>query len=149
MGVVVNRTMVTPKKSKQVPIILMNTNSYNIWIRQPLLAANVVEADHCPWGHTTIMTQDSEEIKISHHQIPTAEVQEEILSSTIQQQNLNLEDQTPTQSEENESKNHNEKPKFGPPPDFDSSSYNFKEELDRLLFAVNMGNVEMSFKQQK
>ena len=65
LGVMVNRTMVTPKKSKQVPIILMSTNSYNIWIRQPLLAANVVEADHCPWDHTTIMTQDSEEIKIS------------------------------------------------------------------------------------
>ena len=60
MGVMVNRTMITPKKSKQVPIILMNTNSYNIWIRQPLLAANVVEADHCPWDHTTIMTQDGE-----------------------------------------------------------------------------------------
>ena len=56
MGVMVNRTMITPKKSKQVPIILMNTNSYNIWIRQPLLAANVVEADHCPWDHTTILT---------------------------------------------------------------------------------------------
>ena len=115
MGVMVNRTMVTPKKSKQVPIILMNTNSYNIWIRQPLLAANVVEVDHCPWDHTTIMTQDSEEIKISYHQIPTAEVQEEILSSTIQQQDSNLKDQTQTQSEENESKTPKEKPKFGPP----------------------------------
>ena len=56
LGVMVNRTMVIPKKSKQVLIILMNTNSYNIWIRQPLLAANVVEADHCPWDHTTIIT---------------------------------------------------------------------------------------------
>ena len=56
MGVMVLLTMITPKKSKQVPIILMNTNSYNIWIRQPLLAANVVEVDHCPWDHTTIMT---------------------------------------------------------------------------------------------
>ena len=76
MGVIVNRTMITPKKSKQVPIILMNTNSYNVWIRQPLLAANIVEADHCPWDHTTIMTRAGEEIKISYHQIPTAEVQE-------------------------------------------------------------------------
>ena len=100
LGVMVNRTMVTAKKSKQVPIILMNTNSYNIWIRQPLLAANVVEAEHCPWDHTTIMTQNGEEIKISYHQIPTAEVQEEILSSTIQQQDLNLKDQTQTQSGE-------------------------------------------------
>ena len=149
LGVMVNRTIITPRKSKQVPIILMNTNSYNIWIRQPLLAANVVEAEHCPWDHTTIMTQDGEEIKISCHQIPTAEVQEEILSSTIQQQDINLKDQTQTQSEENVSKTHKEKPKFGPPPDFDSSSYNFKEELSRLPFPVNMGDVEMSFEQQK
>ena len=70
LGVVLNRTIVTLKKSKQVPIILMNTNSYNIWIRQPLLATNVVEAEHCPWDHTTNMTQDGEEIKISCHQIP-------------------------------------------------------------------------------
>ena len=149
LGVVVNRIIITPRKSKQVPIILMNTNSYNIWIRQPLLAANVVEAEHYPWDHMTIMTRDGEEIKISCHQIPTADVQEEILSSTIQQQDINLKDQTQTQSEENESKTHKEKPKFGPPLDFDSSSYNFKEELSRLPFPVNMGNVEMSFEQQK
>ena len=102
LEVMVNRTMITPKKSKQVLIILMNSNSYNIWIRQPLLAANVVEVDHCPWDHCTIMTEDGEEIKISYHQIPTAEVQDEILSPTIQQQDSNLKDETQTQSEENE-----------------------------------------------
>ena len=144
LGVVVNRTIVTPKKSKQVPIILMNTNSYNIWIRQPLLAANVVEVEHCPWDHTTNMTRDGEEIKISCHQIPTVNVQEE-----IQQQDGNLKDQTQTKPQESESKTQKEKPKFGPPLDFDSSSYNFKEELSRLSFPVNMGDVEMSFKQQK
>ena len=32
MGVVVNRTMVTSNKSKHVPVLLMNTNSHNIWI---------------------------------------------------------------------------------------------------------------------
>ena len=32
MGVVVNRTMVTPNKSKHIPVLLMNTNSYNVWI---------------------------------------------------------------------------------------------------------------------
>ena len=32
MGVVVNRTMVTPNKSKHILVLLMNTNSYNIWI---------------------------------------------------------------------------------------------------------------------
>ena len=94
LGVVVNRTIVTPKKSKQVLIVLMNTNSYNIWIRQPLLAANVVEAEHCPWDHATNMTQDGEEIKISCHQIPMVDVLEE-----IQQQDEKLKDQTQTQSQ--------------------------------------------------
>ena len=55
-----------------------------------------------------------------------AEVQEE-----IQQQDENLRDQTQTQSQKSESKTHKKKPKFGPPLDFDSSSYNFKEENGR------------------
>ena len=38
MGVVVNQAMVTPRCSKKVPVVLANTNSYNVWIRQPLLA---------------------------------------------------------------------------------------------------------------
>ena len=33
MGVIVNRAMVTPKRSKKVLVILANTNSYNVWIR--------------------------------------------------------------------------------------------------------------------
>ena len=60
-----------------------------------------------------------------------------------------MKDQTQTRPEESESKTHKVKPKFGPTPDFDSSSYNFKEDLSRLPFPVNMGDVEMSFEQQK
>ena len=48
MGVMVNRTMVTPKCSKKVPVVLANTNSYNVWIRQPLLAADIVEVESYP-----------------------------------------------------------------------------------------------------
>ena len=32
MGIVVNRNMVNPNKSKQVPVALENTNCYNVWI---------------------------------------------------------------------------------------------------------------------
>ena len=138
--------MNTPKKSKQLLIILVNTNSYNIWITQPLLAADIVEADHCPWDYTTIMSQDGEEIKIGYHQIPSAVIQEEILSSTIQQEDPFLENQT--HSEESESKP-KENPKFGPPLNFDSPTFNFKEELEKLPFVVNIGDIEMSFKQEK
>ena len=65
MGVIVNRAMVTPKHSKKVPVVLANTNSYNIWIRQPLLAADVVEVESCPWDYQTILSHDDKEIKAS------------------------------------------------------------------------------------
>ena len=48
-GVVVNRTMFTPNKNKRVPVSLVNTNTYNVWICQTLLAADIVEAEDCPW----------------------------------------------------------------------------------------------------
>ena len=62
MGVMVNRAMVTLKKSKKVPVILANTNSYNIWIRQPLLAANIVEVESCPWDYQTILSHDGKNV---------------------------------------------------------------------------------------
>ena len=40
-GVSMNHTYVNPTKAKQVSIILLNTNLYNVWIRQPLYAATI------------------------------------------------------------------------------------------------------------
>ena len=37
----VNHTYVNPTKAKQVSVILLNTNLYNVWIRQPLYAATI------------------------------------------------------------------------------------------------------------
>ena len=58
MGVVVNRTIVTPNKSKHVLVLFMNTNSYNVWIQQPLLAADVVEVEHCLWDYQSFLSHD-------------------------------------------------------------------------------------------
>ena len=40
-GVSMNHTYINPTKAKQVSVILLNTNSYNVWIRQPLNAATI------------------------------------------------------------------------------------------------------------
>ena len=45
-----NSCDVKPTKSN-VPVILINTNSYNVWIRQPLLAAKLYDVELCPWDH--------------------------------------------------------------------------------------------------
>ena len=94
MGVVVNRTIVTPNRSKHVPILLMNTNSYNIWIQQPLLAADVVKAKHCLWDYQSFLSHEGNEVKVTFHPVPTPEVQEEILSSAVN--NTNMSSQSPS-----------------------------------------------------
>ena len=42
-----------------------------------------------------------------------------------------------------------ERPKFGPRPNFNNPEFDFKQELSRLPFPVNMGEVNMSELQQK
>ena len=83
MGVMVNRTMVTPKHSKKVPVVLANTNSYNVWIRQPLLAADIVEVESCPWDYQTILSHNGKDIKASFCPIPPPKVQEDVFTSNV------------------------------------------------------------------
>ena len=40
-GVSGNHTYVNPTKAKQVLVIQLNTNSYNVWIRQPLYVTTI------------------------------------------------------------------------------------------------------------
>ena len=124
MGIVVSRTMVTPVKSKQVPVALLNTNSYNVWIWQPLLTADIVEVEDCPWDYQLVMSHDGNQIKVSFCPVPSLEVQEEILSASISN--------TTETSDSNKSftKESGERSKFGPEPQFNSPDFNFKKELD-------------------
>ena len=142
MGVMVNRAMITSKKSKWVPIILTNTNSYHIWIQQPLLAANVVEVESCPWDYQTILSHDGKDVKVSFCPIPPSEVQEDIFTA-----NTSV---TTTDNQEmvKPVKDPGAKPKFGSQPRFGSPDFDFQKELDRLPFPLNLGKVEMSKEQQ-
>ena len=106
VGIMVNRAMVTPKQSKKVPIILVNTNSYNIWIRQPLLATNVVEVESCPWDYQTVLFHDGKDVNISFCPVPTLEVQEEIFLASL--------NQTGDSTLASPIKEWSETPKFGP-----------------------------------
>ena len=82
-GVVVNRTMITPNKNKRVSIALVNTNTYNVWIRQQLLAADIVDAEDCPWDYQLVMFHDGSNIKVTFCPVPTPEVQAEILATSV------------------------------------------------------------------
>ena len=75
--------MIIPHKNKQVPIALMNTNTYNVWICQPLLAADIVEAKDCPWDYQPSMSHDGNKINISFCPVPSTEVQAEIVAVSV------------------------------------------------------------------
>ena len=79
----VNHTTVTPSKTNRVPITLVNTNSYNVWIKQQLLAADIVEVDHCPWDYHSAMSHDGGEVQVSFRPVPTLDVQPDVLSVGI------------------------------------------------------------------
>ena len=56
----VNHTYVNPTKAKQVSVILLNTNSYNVWIRQPLYAATIWDVKLKDWDYEPIITKSDE-----------------------------------------------------------------------------------------
>ena len=107
LGVVVNRTAVTPSKSNKVPVTLVNTNSYNVWIKQQLLAADIVEVDHCPWDYHSIMSRDADNVQVLFQPVPTPDVQADIFSVNTIQTEEKAGDRNSTEGIEQE-----ERPKF-------------------------------------
>ena len=83
LGLVINCTLVKPSKSRLIPMILINTNSYNVWIRQPLLAAELYDVDYYPWEYETTVNheEDSDTIKFGFQPVPTAELQADIMAT--------------------------------------------------------------------
>ena len=61
----------------------MSTNSCNILIRQPLLAADIVEAELCLWDYQSFLYIEGDQVKFTFHPIPTTDVKEEILTSSV------------------------------------------------------------------
>ena len=63
-----------------MPVTLVNTNSYNVWIKQQLLVADIVEVDHCPWDYHSTMSCDGSDVQVLFQPVPTPDVQANIFS---------------------------------------------------------------------
>ena len=83
------------------------------------------------------MSHDGNEVTVSFHPVPSPEVQEEILTSAVNNSQTS-----------DKSKGTSERLKFGPQPDFNNPNFDFAKELEWLLFPVNLGEVEMTRAQQ-
>ena len=61
-------------KAGQVVVILINTTSRNIWIHQPLLAAEIYEVELHPWQYKSILYREGNTIKVGFQPIVPPEV---------------------------------------------------------------------------
>ena len=71
----VNSCYVAPK-ARKVTVILIKTTDQNLWVRQPLLAAELFEAEVEPEQYCAEMDQEGDEIIISFQPVPPHERQE-------------------------------------------------------------------------
>ena len=129
-GVSIKHTYVNHTKAKQVSVILLNTNSYNMWIQQPLYAATIWDVELKDWEYEPIIikSEEADAFEIKLQQVPPEDLQEEILSSATE---VDLE--SSETSDKNKSKEKDEKPSFGARLDTKSPAFDFKKELERLL----------------
>ena len=130
-GVSVNHTYVNPTKAKQVSVILLNTNSYNVWIRQLLYATTIWDVKLKDWDYKPIITKIDEanmfEVKLQP--VPPEDLREEILSNATE-----VNQETNNTSGKSASNEKDEKPSFGTRPNTKDPDFDFKKELERLPF---------------
>ena len=117
-GVSMNHTYVYPTKAKQVSVILLNTNSCNVWIRQLLYATTIWDVKLKDWDYEPIITK-SEEANMFE------DLREEILSNAME-----VNQETNDTSGKNKFNEKDEKPSFGVRPNTKDPDFYFKKELE-------------------
>ena len=144
LGVGVNNTLVSPMKSRMVSVILMNNNNHNVWIRQPLYAGDLWEVSPREWKYEPVLTRnrDTNEIEVNFVQVPPEDLQQDILTD-----NLGCREEMGEGTKESSNCEEEEKPSFGTPPDFKSDQFDFKKELGRLPFTINIGEAPLTLEQ--
>ena len=127
----VNHTYVNPTKSKQVSVILLNTNTYNVWICQPLYAATIWHIDLKDWEYEPILTKskDSDTVEMKLQQVLAEDLREEILSYAAE-----VEQEASKSTEEETSKVKEEKPLFSTRPNTKNSQFNFRKRIRLVTF---------------
>ena len=126
-GVSVNHTYVNPTKAKQVSVILLNTNLYNVWIRQPLYAATIWDVELKNWDYEPIITksEEADTFEVKLQPILPEDLREEILSNVTE-----INQETSDTSGKNASNEKDEKPFFGIRPTTKNPDFDFKKELE-------------------
>ena len=132
-----------------------------MWIRQPLYARDLWDVDKEDWEYKPVLVKDAKtnNIMVKFQQVPPEHLRKEIFSQAAEMfrpDQINKDKETKTKEKEKESdpqtttkdSTDQEPPKFGPCPDTTSTDFDFKTELDRLPFTINIGEAPLSREQK-
>ena len=130
-----------------------------MWIRQPLYAGDLWDVDKEDWEYESVLVKDAETNNITgkFQQVPPEHLRKEIFSQAVEMfgpDKTDEDEETKTKEKESEpqttTKDSTDQklPKFGPRPDTSSADFDFKKELDRLPFTINIGEAPLSREQQ-
>ena len=109
-----------------MPVILINTNKQNVWLRQPLLAAELYIVEYHPIEHRVDIEVEGDVANVSF--LP-------VVPNTIRVQVGQVE----TTSDDTSTPNPEEKLVFGPRPDTQSAGFDFEAEV-KWPFKLNLGD---------
>ena len=63
LGIVINWCVAIPK-ARTIPMIIINTSRYNVWVRQPLLAAKLFDAEYNEIEYRATMDWEGDNILV-------------------------------------------------------------------------------------
>ena len=135
-GISVNHCLVHPKGSL-VPVILMNQNNYNVWIWQPLLAAEIYWVEHLPWDYGVKLHQQGNNIEVEFQPLPQADIM-----ATVEA--VHNEPDIKPSNEANKEPH----PTFGPLSNTEVADFDFQKEIDCLPFKLNLGDIHLDKEHQ-
>ena len=130
-----------------------------MWIRQPLYAGVLWDVDKEDWEYEPVLVKDAKTIMVKFQQVPPEHLRKEIFSQAAEMfgpDKTDKDGETKTKEKEKEwdpqttpkDSADQQQPKFGPRPDTSSADFDFKTELDRLPFTINIGKAPLSREQQ-
>ena len=143
-GIVVNSNFVTNRNGK-APVVLLNTTTKNIWIRQKLNAASGYEADLVRPEYNIEFKADETEVEIQITSSLSREIIDSVQADSGTKNTEENEDKTEsktTVTEEEPLPEFQEEPGYG-------EDFCFDTEVARLPFKLNLDdNVELSREEQ-
>ena len=133
LGIVINQCMAIPK-ARTIPVVIINTNRHNVWIRQPLLAAKLFDMECDEIEYRVNRNQEGDYISVGFQPFPPQLID----TNSCQVEAGSIQSNSPKV----------ERPEFSPGLDTNSAELNFKNELDWLPFQLNIGK-EANFMQDQ